>query len=908
MAHDVFLSYSSKDKTVADAACAMLEAKGVRCWMAPRDIMPGAEWGAAIIEAIGAARIMVLIYTASSNASPQVRREVERAVARGLHVIPFRVEDVPMSPALEYFISTPHWLDAISPPLERHLDHLARIVKAVMEAHRTGVPGGGAGVDPLDPGPAQGSATGAGGAGETSGWTHGPPPGAFAQGAVPAATAAAPIPKPHGAGEVPRFTAKRSNTPLLVGGGVLALLLVAVVIIFATSRGGAGAQKNEVAANTPAAENTAANAGPPAQPATLPSDGPARQPAEEPAKEVVEDVPVRPPVQPAKPQLTAQDVKRFWDSVAQGDTRQIAVEDLVADFPGLVEQKNPAGNTPLYEAAAGGHVQLVTLLLDRKANPKALSSNGNTPLHGAAAAGVTNRDLVRALARGNLDAKNAAGGTPLHVAAAAGHAATVRLLAEAGADPNLADKNGRTPLQLAQRMADAAQAHDAAAALVVAGARSDVADRRGDTPLHVAARAGDAKLVSLMLEKGARPNVGDAAGRTPLHLAVGAAKGPTKSEVIAALTSRKAAVEVADAEGNTPLHLAAAAGDAAAAEALLKAGAKVATSTKERQTALHVAAAAGHAAMVELLMRNGGAEVLTGGKPPTPAEVAARAGKAEVAALLRRLEFPAMLQAAIRAPGRPVPPRLLEMIRKDPSLVGPGPGGRNALHDAAAAGNAAFAAELVKVNPALVKQLTAAEETPLHVAAANGHAPVAKVLLGAGASVLATTSAGDTPLHSAARTGRSEVIRVLLDAGADPSSTNRGRETPAEVARDATVRGELETAEQAAGPLRDAWAGLALAGQRYEMTAPGLSQPLTVHFVDRANCVIEGNIGLEARRFEVRYYKGPLTLRIEATPGDPILPGIPGTTYSGKAVVAADGGERFTWKVGEIEIKFEGRG
>ena len=141
MAHDVFISYSSKDKSVADAACALLEARGIRCWMAPRDILPGSEWGAAIINAIGAAKVMVLIYTSSSNASPQVRREVERAVARGLHVIPFRVEDVPMSPALEYFISTPHWLDALSPPLERHLDHLARIIKAVLDAQNAGVDG-----------------------------------------------------------------------------------------------------------------------------------------------------------------------------------------------------------------------------------------------------------------------------------------------------------------------------------------------------------------------------------------------------------------------------------------------------------------------------------------------------------------------------------------------------------------------------------------------------------------------------------------------------------------------------------------------------------------------------------------------------------------------------------------------
>jgi hypothetical protein len=53
MAHDVFISHSSKDKLAADAACAVLEGEGIRCWIAPRDITPGAEWSASIIDAIG---------------------------------------------------------------------------------------------------------------------------------------------------------------------------------------------------------------------------------------------------------------------------------------------------------------------------------------------------------------------------------------------------------------------------------------------------------------------------------------------------------------------------------------------------------------------------------------------------------------------------------------------------------------------------------------------------------------------------------------------------------------------------------------------------------------------------------------------------------------------------------------
>lgn len=148
MGHDVFISYSSKDKKVADAACAVLEGRGLRCWMAPRDIRPGSEWGESIIEGIEGARTFVLIFSGNANGSPQVRREVERSVSRGLPVIPFRIEDVLPAKSLEYFISSSHWLDALTPPLERHLDYLADVVDWLLSppstapatAHRPTVP------------------------------------------------------------------------------------------------------------------------------------------------------------------------------------------------------------------------------------------------------------------------------------------------------------------------------------------------------------------------------------------------------------------------------------------------------------------------------------------------------------------------------------------------------------------------------------------------------------------------------------------------------------------------------------------------------------------------------------------------------------------------------------------------
>jgi TIR domain len=132
MAYDVFISHSSKNKAIADAVCAGLEANGVHCWIAPRDITPGLEWGEAIIEGIRECRVMVLVFTADANESKQIRREIERASNHGVTVVPLRVEDVLPSPGLEYFIGNVHWFDAVTPPLEPHLKELAGTLKRLL--------------------------------------------------------------------------------------------------------------------------------------------------------------------------------------------------------------------------------------------------------------------------------------------------------------------------------------------------------------------------------------------------------------------------------------------------------------------------------------------------------------------------------------------------------------------------------------------------------------------------------------------------------------------------------------------------------------------------------------------------------------------------------------------------------
>lgn len=132
-AFDAFISHSSADKTFADAACASLERAGIRCWIAPRDIMAGSDWSSSIVDAIDQCRAMVLIFSASANESPQIRNELVQAANRGVPIIPVRTENVVPSKSLAYFVGAVHWLDAMSPPIEQHLQRLSESVKALLQ-------------------------------------------------------------------------------------------------------------------------------------------------------------------------------------------------------------------------------------------------------------------------------------------------------------------------------------------------------------------------------------------------------------------------------------------------------------------------------------------------------------------------------------------------------------------------------------------------------------------------------------------------------------------------------------------------------------------------------------------------------------------------------------------------------
>src|SRR6266404_2114702 len=141
MAHDVFISHSTSNRPVANAACAALESIGIRCWIAPRDVLPGRSYSGEITRAIQQSRAFVLIFSEHSNNSEQVLREVQLAANSRLHIVQFRIDPVAPSDDLEYYLSGPHWLDAVTPPLEGHLDQLKSSMKALLALPRAAAPG-----------------------------------------------------------------------------------------------------------------------------------------------------------------------------------------------------------------------------------------------------------------------------------------------------------------------------------------------------------------------------------------------------------------------------------------------------------------------------------------------------------------------------------------------------------------------------------------------------------------------------------------------------------------------------------------------------------------------------------------------------------------------------------------------
>ena len=127
---DIFISYSSNDERIANEICAFFEKEKLSCWIAPRNIEVGKEYGGEIIKGIEESKVFFLCLTKSSNESQHVLREVERAVNRKMPIVVYQQEETTLTKSMEYFLASTQWF---MPGKDNDLEKLLWTVESIIE-------------------------------------------------------------------------------------------------------------------------------------------------------------------------------------------------------------------------------------------------------------------------------------------------------------------------------------------------------------------------------------------------------------------------------------------------------------------------------------------------------------------------------------------------------------------------------------------------------------------------------------------------------------------------------------------------------------------------------------------------------------------------------------------------------
>ena len=127
-----FISYSSKDRNLADNLCSKLEAEGIRCWYAPRNVV-SEDYATAIANAVTRCTHFLIIISQNSLQSEHVLNEINlafRELKRGIRLLPIRIDAEELGPAFLYYLSRQHWMDARIPPIEQRIEEFVQKIKA----------------------------------------------------------------------------------------------------------------------------------------------------------------------------------------------------------------------------------------------------------------------------------------------------------------------------------------------------------------------------------------------------------------------------------------------------------------------------------------------------------------------------------------------------------------------------------------------------------------------------------------------------------------------------------------------------------------------------------------------------------------------------------------------------------
>lgn len=371
--------------------------------------------------------------------------------------------------------------------------------------------------------------------------------------------------------------------------------------------------------------------------------------------------------------------------------------------------------TALMHAISGGNLEIIEMIVKKRARVYFPDSNGQTP-------------LIRGALYGNVD--------------------VVKLLIRAGADPRDAQKDGSTALHFA-----AAKGHvDVVRELLDDPAQKpDLPKGDGATPLWLAASGGHGEVVSMLAAKGADVNA-----KCGGWSAIAAAAMSGHAGAVAALCAAGARLDERDEMGSTLLMTACIDGDEGAVDALLAGMDAEALEEKddEGQTALFVAAFSGHAELVRRLWAAGSSPASARQDGHTPLTAAARWGHAGVVGAV--LSDPPSASGSIEVPPAPSPNTR-------------GPKGRTALYFAAEQGYGEIV-DLLLTRGADAAAADDAGRTAAMAACEDGNTGIVRALVQAdGEAHLRSANDGSTALWVAAHHGRLDTARFLMRVGADIS-------------------------------------------------------------------------------------------------------------------------------------------
>ncbi|KAF5601890.1 ankyrin 3 [Fusarium pseudocircinatum] len=215
-------------------------------------------------------------------------------------------------------------------------------------------------------------------------------------------------------------------------------------------------------------------------------------------------------------------------AVLQG--HQSIMKYLLERDPNLIAVADGQSHTPLFSAVFRGSSSAVKILLDSRADLRALDTYGNSVLHHAVKTEKSSVIKLLLDSGSDINGQNAQGRTPLHIAIVGDHSSVVKALLERRSRTDIADKLGRralheavlsgnkacTQLLLKHRVAVDARDNDGQTALVYAiqgrhgsllklllegGTDINAMDKYGFTMIMVAVQASDEELTRILLEK-----------------------------------------------------------------------------------------------------------------------------------------------------------------------------------------------------------------------------------------------------------------------------------------------------------------------------------------------------------------------------------------------------------------------